>query len=124
MRRRIWNATNVVMLVAFLFSVAVQYNDPDPVRWMLVYSLAAAACVLEMRRRSAWWFPATVALAAAVWGVTIEPHVAGLVHVADLFASFEMKDATVEQAREMGGLFIVAAWMIVLAVVQFRRRHA
>ena len=25
------------MAVLFLFAVAVQYNDPDPLRWMVIY---------------------------------------------------------------------------------------
>lgn len=124
MKPKLWNAINAVMLVAFLFSIAVQYNDPDPIRWITIYGLAAVACVFDMRRRHRWIFPAAIAVIALAWAIVIEPHVAGRVHLPELFESFEMKDDTVEQAREMGGLMIVAGWMIVLAVVQFRRsRH-
>ena len=42
---------NYVMAAAFIFSVIVQFNDPDPLLWMLIYGLAGAACVLAMRRR-------------------------------------------------------------------------
>ena len=51
---------NWVMLAAFLFSVAVQYNDPDPIRWMLIYGLAALACILKLMGRLNWYLPAAV----------------------------------------------------------------
>jgi hypothetical protein len=43
------------------------------------------------------------------------------VSVRELFQSSGMLSATVEEAREMGGLLIVAVWMAVLALVGSRR---
>lgn len=43
--------------------------------------------------------------------------VAGRVWVGELFQSYAMLSDTVEEAREMGGLLIVAVWMGVLALV-------
>jgi hypothetical protein len=40
----------------------------------------------------------------------------GQVSIGELFESYAMKSAPVEEAREMGGLLIVAAWMAVLAL--------
>ena len=56
----VFKVANWLMIAAFLFSVAVQYNDPDPIRWMLVYGLAALACILKLRGRLSWYFPAAV----------------------------------------------------------------
>ena len=108
---------NWVMVAAFLFSVAVQYNDPDPIRWMLVYGLAALACVLKLRGRLSWYFPAALGAAALGWAASIAPRVIGKTTFGDMFQSFEMINSVVEEAREMGGLLIVAAWMGVLVVV-------
>jgi hypothetical protein len=121
MKARLWTALNAVMLIAFLFSVAVQYNDPDPLRWILLYASAAVACVLEMRRTTSPLFATLVAVAAGVWAATILPHVYSRVHVAELFASFEMKNELVEEAREAGGLCIVAFWLILIAAAAWRR---
>ncbi len=52
----VFKVANWLMIAAFLFSVAVQYNDPDPIRWMLVYGLAALACILKLRRPAALVF--------------------------------------------------------------------
>lgn len=106
---------NYVMAACFVFSAAVQYNDPDPARWVAMYALAALACVLHVAGRRYWALPAAVGLIALVWAATLAPHVIGKVAFGELFEAFEMKDVRVEEAREMGGLLIVAAWMAVLA---------
>ena len=118
--RAFWIALNVLFLGMFLFSVAVQFNDPDPVRWMAMYGFAALACILELRRNVRWSFPAGIGLIALSWSASIGQHVQG-VRLGDLFAEFEMKNEMVEQAREVGGLLIVALWMFVLAISAFRR---
>jgi hypothetical protein len=46
--------------------------------------------------------------------------VVGRVSVGELFQSYRMTSEAVEEAREMGGLLIVAAWMSVLALVGSR----
>jgi hypothetical protein len=106
---------NVAMTVVFLLAVAVQHNDPDPVRWMAIYGLAALACVLRLAGRRARLLPGLIGLVALAWAATLAPGVVGRVSLGDLFESYAMKSAPVEEARELGGLLIVAAWMSVLA---------
>ncbi len=108
---------NWVMLMAFLFSVVVQYNDPDPVRWMLLYGLAALNCLLSLRGRLRWPLPSVVGTVALLWALLLAPGVIGKTTFGSLFESFEMANTVVEEAREMGGLLIVAAWMAVLAAI-------
>jgi hypothetical protein len=109
------------MGILFLFAVAVQYNDPDPLRWMAIYGLAALACGLSLAGRLPRLAPVAIGLAALVWAATLAPGVVGRVSLGDLFESYAMKSAPVEEARETGGLLIVAAWMAVLALVGPRR---
>jgi hypothetical protein len=113
---RAWTAANVVMLLLFVFSVVVQVNDPDPALWMFVYALAAAACALELARRTRWWLPAVTAALALAWSLTLAPGVVGRVPFLEMFSAWEMRDQGIEESREMYGLLIVAAWMVVLAV--------
>jgi len=113
---------NYLMTVCFLFSVVVQYNDPDPVRWMLIYGLACAACVLAILNRLNWIFPAAIGLVALAWAMTLAPNVIGKVAFRELFEAFEMKDERVEVAREFGGLLIVTFWMAALVLQSLRRR--
>jgi len=116
--------TNWVMTAAFLFSVAVQYNDPDPARWMLIYGLAALACVLKLLGRLRWYLPAAVGATAFGWAASLVPGVIGKTTFGEMFQSFHMINALVEEAREMGGLLIVAGWMGVLVFVSKPDRTA
>ena len=112
---------NILMTAAFLFSVIVQYNDPDPIRWMLIYGLAGAACVLSILGRLNWGIPATIGIVALIWAFRLAPAVIGKVAFRELFESFEMKDERVEVARELGGLLIVAFWMAALTLYAWRK---
>jgi hypothetical protein len=118
--RALWLGLNGVFTALFLFSIAVQYNDPDPVRWMAIYAFATLACLLEFARTVRWTFPAGVGLIAVSWASSIAPQVHN-VRIGDLFQQFEMKNEMIEEAREIGGLLIVAFWMIVLTVSAWRR---
>lgn len=113
--------TNLVMLVAFVFGVIVQYNDPDPLRWMAIYGAAAAACGWYAAGRTKWIVPAMVLAIAAIWAATLAPAALGKVGFGELFEAFEMKDERVEIGREFGGLMIIAAWMLVLTIVSWRK---
>lgn len=124
MNRSGWTIANGVMLAAFAFSIVVQFNDPDPLGWAAIYAAAAAACGLELRRRTPWWWPALVGGVALAWGATLAPRVLGSIPFMAMFGAFEMKDVAVEESREMYGLWLIAAWMVAIAVAALRRRSA
>ena len=106
-----------VMTALFGLAVAVQYNDPDPVRWMTIYG---AACVLSAWATGRGTVPRApvfvVGLVALIWGLRIASAVYGRAGFAEMFQAWEMKSAPIEEAREAGGLLIVAGWMSVLAI--------
>lgn len=120
-RARAWTAANSVMFAAFVVSVIVQVNDPDPLPWVLIYGLAAGACLLALLRRGHWALPALVALGAGGWAASIAPRVIGRVPFLDMFGAFEMESLAVEESREMYGLLIIAVWMAALAWREARR---
>ncbi len=120
MRERFWTLANGIMLLMFLFSAAVQFNDPDPLVWMGIYGAAAAVCGLEIRRRAPAWVAIAVALIAFVWAASLY-YRAHEVPISSLFAEWEMRDLRIEEAREMYGLTIVGVWMIVIASVRWWR---
>jgi hypothetical protein len=112
---------NVIFMIALILSVAVKYNDPDPLLWMLVYGAGGGCCILFMLNKLHW------ALSAIVFTVTVfsagmflpdvlEAHVS----IVELFQDITMKSKGVEYGREMGGLLIEAIWMGVLTVVMLR----
>lgn len=121
-RSSVWLGTNAVMLLGFALCVLLQVNDPDPIRWMVLYGCAAVACGLELAGRGRRALPVLAAVAAVAWAAALAP--AAFTHdvrVGDLFADMRMKSAGVEEAREMLGLLIVAGWMVVLAGTAHRR---
>ena len=120
MRERFWTLANVIMLLMFVFSAAVQVNDPDPLVWMGIYAAAAVVCGFETRRRTPAWAPVVVALIAFAWAGSLY-YRAHDVPISSLFAEWEMQDLRIEEAREMYGLLIVGVWMIVIAGVKWRR---
>ena len=119
---RAWTWANALMCALFLFSAAVQYNDPDPWVWMPVYLAAATVCVWEAKRRTRWFAPLLLVGLTVVWAGTIAPRVLGKVGFLEMFSAWEMKNIGVEEEREMYGLLIVAGWMSAIAWVSGRRR--
>lgn len=109
-----WKVADALFLLMFVFSVVMQLNDPDPVRWMAIYGAAAFACLLSLAGRLRWWFAVVTGIVALVWAATIMPRVIGQVPFLDMFAEFEMKDIGVEESREMYGLLLIGGWMAVL----------
>jgi hypothetical protein len=119
-----WTAANAVMLLLFLFSAAVQLNDPDPLVWIPVYLAAAAICAIEITRRTRVLGPVVIALGSIVWASTIAPRVVGKVGFMDMFGAWEMQNIGIEEEREMYGLVIVALWMLAISVAAWRRKRA
>lgn len=105
------------MVLLFLLAVAVQWNDPDPVRWMAIYGAALCVCLLvAWRRRLPVAVPILVGLVALVWSLATIATGPAANWYSHMFDAWEMQSATVEQAREATGLLIVAVWMFVMAV--------
>ena len=116
----LWKLANGIMLLMFVLSAVVQFNDPDPVRWAAMYGAAATVCALELRRRAPAWVPPVLAVIALVWAGSLYDR-AHAVPLSSLFSEWEMRDALIEEAREMYGLAIVAIWMMVIAGVTWAR---
>jgi len=109
----IWVTGNGVFLVAFILSVLVQWNDPDPFAWMAIYSLAAMSCVCafaKFRGRISIYLAVISALIAWAWIFTLLPQMQ-TVAWREIVESLQMKSDAVEVARELGGLLLVALWM-------------
>ena len=113
---------NYVMSLSFLFSVIVQYNDPDPLVWMGIYGAAMIACILFTLGKLPSFLPIMVGVVALVWMLSLTSQVIGKVGFSELFQAFEMKDERIEVGREFGGLLIIVFWMMALSMTRFRQR--
>lgn len=108
----------LVMAVVLVLSAVLQYNDPDPWPWMALYGAAALLTVLSLWPRPLRFWYLILALLALVWAASLFPGALDTNMEASLeavFGSTAMKNERVEIIREVGGLLIVAVWMVVLA---------
>lgn len=104
---------NALFLAAFILSAAVQYNDPDALLWIAVYLAAAVLCIAQLRGRLWRWAPFALLAVCLLWIGSLLPSVVGKVSPQEIFESITMRTRAVEQAREIGGLALVALWCTV-----------
>lgn len=114
----VFRILDAVMTALFALSVAVQFNDPDPARWMAMYGAACAVSVVSVVRRVPPLVPSMVvggvAFAWSVFWMTANRSAQGdFLH---MFGAWEMKSMPVEAAREAVGLMIIMVWMMINAL--------
>ncbi len=102
------------MGLLFVFGAAVQYNDPDPYSWAVLYLAAAGVSFAALWLPEAWKMPASVAVVAFIWAAALAP-AAARTSFPDLFQSWEMMSIEMEEGREFLGLLLIAAWSAYLA---------
>ena len=125
MAPRWYTAVCWVFAALFAVCVALQYNDPDPIRWMAIYGAAlVASAALPLVRAARWSRPLAylTAAIAAVWGTVLLVRVWGVISPSDLVEKMSEKGGAVEEGRECGGLLIVAVWLAIAATVRGRWR--
>jgi Transmembrane family 220, helix len=116
-----WRVAGVVAALLFLLSAAVQHNDPDPLPWMAVYGAAAVLGVVVAWGRGGTRTGVAALLllgVSVVWLWTLGPAaVRFLATPRPEGVSYAMKagDVVEEEAREAGGLLLVALWSAAVA---------
>jgi hypothetical protein len=117
MNRGLFRILNGVFALMFLASAALQWNDPDPWGWTILYVAATAACWVPRSIRGSWMLPAGVGLASLSWALWLAPETLPQLRMGDLVQTMKAETPAIELGREMLGLLIVAAWMVALLVV-------
>ncbi|MBL7978101.1 MAG: transmembrane 220 family protein [Bacteroidetes Order II. Incertae sedis bacterium] len=111
---------NMVFALLFFSSAILQYNDPDPIGWTVIYLMATAVCIQSGRGALAWWVPLILVGIAALWVADIAPIFLGKTDWGRMFESWKMTDPVIEVEREVGGLIIISLWMMVLSWATFK----
>ena len=99
----------------FLLFAAVQYNDPDPLIWILIYSFAATICLLAGLGKYYKLIILSGAVVSFVWAMTLVASVLiafSSYGAGSLFSLSMVKDKEVEEGRESLGLLIVFAVLV------------
>ena len=108
---------NIMMTAVFALCVAVQFNDPDALLWILIYVTAMAAT-------DRYTIFSVIGFAGFFAGfLYLSPGFLEISDPMDLVTDIRMDSRGVEVAREAGGLLISSLWLLVLSVVWFRRRR-
>ena len=108
-----WRVASAVAALLFFLAAWLQLNDPDPLRWVLLYGAAGLLSAGSALRQLPAGAPATVLGLCALWLAVLV--VGGLPDEPQPMA-YGPQDGWLadEIVREGGGLLLVAAWMVAL----------
>jgi hypothetical protein len=95
-----------------MVAVGLQINDPDPVRWMIMWGTAAIAIGVLPARRVISLVAIGIGLIAAAWAAYLSQQVLGVIHFSDLFSKMSAKGGAVEVGREAAGLVVISVALL------------
>ncbi|MCB0521686.1 MAG: transmembrane 220 family protein [Saprospiraceae bacterium] len=105
---------NLALAAIFILVAAVQYNDPDPIHWMVLYFFVAGVCGFAAYghyRQYVLWAGIAVCI---IWMGTLLPQMVEWVKMGTPNIAGEMKATTpyIEFAREFFGVGICLAVLL------------
>lgn len=113
---------SILLLLVSITCVAVQYNDPDGLVWMLIYGYSVVVSTLAIFEVYGFWafIGALAYLLGGIWVMPwaqLDSQLFGMPH-------WHMGPDSNEEAREAGGLFILSVWMFVVSWWWLKARTA
>lgn len=106
---------NYILTILFLLFAAVQYNDPDPLIWMFIYSYASLMCFLAAKGKYYKAFLLAGIVVSFVWSMTLSASILVALNgygAGPIFSLGMVKNREVEEARESLGLLIVFSVLV------------
>ena len=110
---------NIFFIILFVFSAALQYNDPDPYIWMPIYLYGAYLCYLAIQRKYnhiLYIIGLVVYIGYAVYLFFDNEGVlswAGEHNAESITQSMKATKPWIEQTREFGGLLILMIALLI-----------
>ena len=117
---------NIIFIILFIVSAALQYNDPDPYVWIPIYLYAALLCYWATRKR---YNPALYVVGLAVYtgyAIYLFFNKTGVLnwvkeHQAEnIVQTMKATKPWIEETREFFGLLIVIV-VLIINMVWLRR---
>ncbi|HEX5152762.1 MAG TPA: transmembrane 220 family protein [Parafilimonas sp.] len=117
---------NIFFCLVFVLFAAVQYNDPDPFWWIVLYLYTALMCWFAFRNK---FYPAAYLAGIAVYALYALYKVFdanGLIdwitkhHAENIAETMKAEKPWIEESREFFGLIIL---IVVLLVNYFYAKH-
>ena len=110
---------NLLFCLLFIFSAALQYNDPDPYVWMPIYLYGAVLCWLAFRNK---YYPKAYLIGIVVYLV----YAVGLFfwkngvldwvtkhNAEDIASTMKAEKPWIEETREFFGLLILVVVLLI-----------
>lgn len=116
---------NIVFALVFLLFVYVQFNDPDPVLWILIYGSMVVVCTMAIFNK--YYRPVYIILLVLFVGFSTIyiPSVMIWLQQDDLSGLFDevakMEHLYIEESREFLGLMICVG-VLVFYLIHSRKR--
>ncbi|TNE68967.1 MAG: hypothetical protein EP344_00865 [Bacteroidetes bacterium] len=108
---------NWILAILFALFAAVQYNDPDPFQWILLYGGVAVFYMLAAAGRVYRWAVWAWLVWIVIWAGLLLPEFSGWIQMGtpSIVESMKTDKPYIEFAREFLGLLIAAAgcgWLL------------
>lgn len=105
---------NLILAAVFFLFAALQYNDPDPLVWMLTYSAVGTLCVLAALGGHFRWVVLGLGLALMAWMLSMLPGVIGWVNdgMPSIAGAMKAETPHIESVREFLGLLVAVAALV------------
>jgi hypothetical protein len=116
---------NLIFCLLFVFSAALQYNDPDPYLWIPIYMYGALLCWMAFRNKyypKAYLIGIFIYLAYAIYLFFAKDGVLDWINkhnAEDIASTMKAEKPWIEETREFFGLMIL---IVVLAIDYFYAR--
>jgi hypothetical protein len=99
-----------IFAVLFLISAVLQYNDPDPLLWIFIYTIAAIVSIGFIFDKLSFGLPLVLGILSSIGFLYLLP---------ENFEGFTIGEGNIkniEEAREAFGLLITAMAMFVYSL--------
>ncbi|MFT6865922.1 MAG: hypothetical protein ACJA08_000748 [Cyclobacteriaceae bacterium] len=108
---------HIILAILFFLFAAVQYNDPDPLLWMLIYGSVAMIAMLKIYLRQINYRPliTTLMIIILMYSLFYIPVFIDFIanpDKADLLGKMKVNKPWIEGTREFLGLLIAAGALL------------
>ena len=120
---------NIIFCLLFIFSAALQYNDPDPYIWIPIYLYGAMLCWLAFRDK---YYPKAYLIGIfgyLVYAIYLFFGKDGVLdwinqhNAEDIAATMKAEKPWIEETREFFGLLILIVVLLINYISVRRRVH-
>lgn len=103
---------SLILAIAFLIFAVIQFNDPDPTFWVVLYGAAATVCAMDAFGRfeeSATVVVFGICIATAVYFAPAIAEWIASPDLSELYGEMKAQKPFIEETRESFGALIAAA---------------